>query len=96
MVDLRLPLDDFWRLTPREFEAFHCHFAQANKRDYELVGVLASHIANYSMRHPEKWLEPCDIFQGLKPKSATVSLAPSGDRMADYWGALRIGVGKRP
>jgi len=49
---------EFYRLTPRQFHLLVDQHRERIQHQELLTGILASEIANRSMRPPDKWLPP--------------------------------------
>lgn len=89
---------DFWRLTPRELDAFHRRHAQAQERKDHLVGILASAIVNSGFCRPTKPVLPEDF--GLGPRAAKTrpqaSAGFSEQDVAEQWRGFFRGMGAKP
>ena len=55
--DLHLEEDDFWRLTPAQFDALHRRHLAAEEREDLRAGIVASTIANAN-RDPKRRKQP--------------------------------------
>jgi hypothetical protein len=87
LVDLRIPLEAFWTLTPREFDAFYRRHAQARERDELLVGILASVITNSGFYRPKNPAQPSDFGLGPRARARTCRTVTtlSDEEIAQKW-----------
>jgi hypothetical protein len=64
-VQLGLPADEFWRCTPRRFDAYaKAHARQEERLDYR-AGLAASILVNSNKRTGAP-VQPLDFFGGRK------------------------------
>jgi hypothetical protein len=97
LVDLRIPLAEFWGLTPLELDAFHRRYAQAREEDQLLFGILASSIVNFSFYAPKKPVKPSDFGLGPRPQKArSQSSALSEQDIAEQWRLFFRRMGAKP
>lgn len=61
-IHLRLSEREFWASTPRQLQyLWRAHEESLAHSEY-LTGLVASAVMNFSMSHPEKRIEPHDLF----------------------------------
>lgn len=65
-VRLGMSDEQFGRTTPRQLRLLLDEYGEIREERKQLVGLLASVVANFSQCHPEEPLKPSDFFTGMK------------------------------
>jgi len=66
--DLGLTSEEFFRLTPRQFDALVKRKEYETQRDEFMLAQIAGYTINFSMCHPKEPVDPFDLMPSMAGK----------------------------
>ena len=92
-IHLRLSEDEFQALTPHSYYVLLDAHAEQVQHQELLFGVIASEVANRSMRPPKKWAVPRDYMPSRRsdpPPAKRVDRKQVANSVREFFGRARV------
>jgi hypothetical protein len=89
---LGMSTDEFFRLTPRQFDLLMQQHRERVEYEEYMAGLLAATVANFSMGAPKKPLEPADFMPSRRQKARTKRERPPRQLIAQNIRCFLLGT----